>query len=106
MSGRRDWSEPHRKIVDEGGRCRRCRSAQGPIDAAHVIPRSLAPGLDRNQGYESTIPLCRRCHDRLDGHESGFSILEVLTLDEQIQAVKAAGGIAAAYRITTNRRDL
>jgi hypothetical protein len=31
--------------------------------------------------------------------------LEVLTLEEQVAAVREAGGIAAAYRITTNRRD-
>lgn len=103
MPKRRDWTEPRQKIVDEGGRCRKCRSSE-MVEAAHVVPRSLAPGVANNQGYLNTIPLCRACHTRLDGHEPGFSILEVLQLDEQIEAVRQAGGIAAAYRITTNQR--
>jgi 5-methylcytosine-specific restriction endonuclease McrA len=100
---RRDWREARQKVEDEG-RCRVCRTSSGPIDAAHVIPRSLAPGVGTNMGAENIVPLCRECHVEYDQHR--LDLLPVLTLPEQVAAVRQAGGIALAYRRTTNEREL
>lgn len=100
---RRNW-RPMRDKVEAEGRCRVCRTASEPIDAAHVIPRSLAPGVGNNMEPENCVPLCRTCHQRYDLHQ--LSLLEHLTLPEQLAAVEQAGGIALAYRRTTNSREL
>jgi len=74
---RRDWTKARAKVEEEG-RCRVCRKA-GPVD-----------------------PLCRFCHSRQ--HSQGLDLLPYLTLEEQVQAVKNAGGIVGAYRHATGER--
>ena len=100
---RRDW-KPMREKVQAEGRCRVCRTSSGPIDAAHVIPRSLAPGVGNNMEPENCVPLCRRCHDSFDTHQ--LDLTAYLTLPEQLAAVTQAGGLYAALRIISGRRDL
>ena len=97
---RRDWSAARDKVEAEG-RCRVCKSASHGLDSAHVIPRSLAPA-ESNMSADSIVPLCRICHTAFDAHE--FSLLEHLTLDEQLAAVRAAGSLDRARRIITGER--
>lgn len=101
---RRNWKEARLKVLEQDeGRCRVCRSTW-QVQAAHVIPRSLAPGLDRNMGADNIVALCQDCHAEYDQHR--LDLLPYLTLREQIAAVETAGGIALAYRRTTNQREL
>lgn len=99
MSRHRNWADARRKITD-AGRCRVCRTATPPIDAAHVIPRSLAP----NGGEHSNaiVELCRHCHTRYDMHD--LDLLPYLSMAEQLSAVTVAGGIEAARRQITGER--
>ena len=99
---RRDWREARAKVEYESGRCRVCYAPNA--DAAHVIPRSLAPGVGNNMRADNIVPLCRDCHTEYDQHR--LSLLEYLTLPEQIAAVRQAGGIALAYRRTATVREL
>jgi 5-methylcytosine-specific restriction endonuclease McrA len=99
---RRSWKEARQKVEDEGFRCRVCRSSF-QVEAAHVIPRSLAPGVGTNMSADNIVPLCRECHVEYDQHR--LDLLPALTLPEQVAAVRQAGGIALAYRRTTNTRD-
>jgi 5-methylcytosine-specific restriction endonuclease McrA len=100
---RRSWKEARQKVEREGFRCRVCRSSF-QVEAAHVIPRSLAPGVGMNMSADNIVPLCRECHVEYDQHR--LDLLPALTLPEQVAAVRQAGGIALAYRRTTNTRDL
>ena len=100
---RRNWKEARQKVEREGFRCRVCRSSF-QVEAAHVIPRSLAPGVGTNMGADNIVPLCRDCHIEYDQHR--LDLLPALTLPEQVAAVRQAGGIALAYRRTTNEREL
>jgi 5-methylcytosine-specific restriction endonuclease McrA len=100
---RRDWREARQKVEREGFRCRVCRSSF-QVEAAHVIPRSLAPGVGTNMSADNIVPLCRECHVEYDQHR--LDLLPALTLPEQVAAVRQAGGIALAYRRTTNEREL
>lgn len=102
MTKRRDWREAREKVEAEA-RCRVCRTG-GRLEAAHVIPRSLAPGLDSNQAAANIVPLCPRCHSAYDLHE--LDLLPYLRLEEQIAAVSTAGGIGLAMRRISNRRDI
>ena len=97
---RRDWSAAREKCEAEDNRCRVCRKAG--VDAAHIIPRSRN-GTESNMTADAILPLCRWCHQRQHSAE-GLDILSVLTLDEQIEAVKNANGIATAYRYATGER--
>ena len=100
MANRRDWTAARRKVeADNNGRCRVCGDA--PVDAAHVIPRSIDP-RESNMSSHSVVGLCRRCHIAYDSHE--LSLLEHLTLDEQLTAVRAAGSIERARQIITGER--
>jgi len=100
---RRNWKEARQKVEREGFRCRVCRSSF-QVEAAHVIPRSLAPGVGTNMSADNIVPLCRECHVEYDQHR--LDLLPALTLPEQVAAVRQAGGIALAYRRTTNQRVL
>lgn len=100
---RRDWKEARQKVEREGFRCRVCRSSF-QVEAAHVIPRSLAPGVGNNMSADNIVPLCRDCHTEYDQHR--LDLLPFLTLAEQVAAVRQAGGIALAYRRTANVREL
>ena len=99
---RRDWKEARAKVKYESGRCRVCYAPNA--EAAHVIPRSLAPGVGNNMGADNIVPLCRECHTEYDQHR--LDVLPFLTLPEQVAAVRQAGGIALAYRRTANVREL
>ena len=100
MARNRNWAEARRKVTD-AGRCRVCRTGQPPIDAAHVIPRSLAP--NGGEHADAIVELCRECHSRYDAHE--LDLLPYLSLAEQLSAVTVAGGIEAARRQITGRRN-
>lgn len=88
-----------RQKVEAEGQCRAC-GVGGPdrLDAAHLIDRSLAAsGFD---DPDLIIPLCSTikggvgCHDDYDAHR--LDVLPLLTVDEQVAAVRAAGGIERA----------
>lgn len=101
---RRDWREARRKVIEhDEGRCRVCRSTWR-VQAAHVIPRSLAPGVGNNMGADNIVALCEDCHREYDQHR--LDLLPHLSLSEQVAAVREAGGIGLAYRRTTNQRNL
>lgn len=53
---------------------------------------------------ESILPLCRAHHQKYDARR--ISILEIMTLEEQTNAAKAAGGIAGAYKRTTSQKEV
>lgn len=99
---RRDWRDAMEKIWSESG-CRACGSVQN-IEAAHTIGREHDPKVEG--GYyvqpDSVIPLCRTCHMAYDARK--LDILASLTIDEQINAVDAAGGIYRAYHRLAGRR--
>lgn len=95
---RRDWTDAHAKVEEEGG----CRLAKdpvhrihcaGPIDPAHVIDRSLGGGMEP----ASVVPLCRHHHSAFDAHE--LDLLGHLTRDEEVAAVQAVGLESARIRI-------
>jgi hypothetical protein len=105
-SSSRDWTQARAK-VDAEARCRFCGTSQSiaRLEAAHIIPRSLAP----NGGEDplNIVPLCAtssRCHQAYD--QGRIDLLPVLTLEEQECAVRLAGGLAAALRVTTGKRDV
>lgn len=95
---RRDWSAAEFKRTDY---CRMC-AKPGKIELAHVIGRNR----DERRGAtvlvnpDSVVPLCDECHRRYDAHD--LDILPILSLDEQVAAVRDAGGIIAALRRTTS----
>lgn len=89
-----------RKVEDEGA-CRVCGTGPASkLDAAHTWDRSLG-----GKGFDDPdliVPLCSQikgglgCHDLYDAHQ--LDLLPYLTLNEQLALVKAAGGIARAYK--------
>lgn len=116
MTVRRDWSDARRKVEDEG-RCRLCSAVGVKLDAAHIsgrrFDRPRVEGSSSRVLYvhpDAIVPLCANtvvgdqvrtgCHYRYDAGE--VSLLAVLTLDEQIRAVRDAGGIESA-RIRLDR---
>lgn len=96
---RRDWTEARRKVEAEG-RCRYCRAA-GPLEAAHVISRSVK-GVD-NQMADSCIPLCAKCHRQQHHDRASMKLLAYLTAEEQAAAVLAAGSIYRAVELIDGR---
>jgi len=100
MARHRNWADARRKVTD-AGRCRVCRTGHPPIDAAHIVPRSLAP--NNGEHADAIVELCRECHTRYDSHQ--LDLLPYLSLAEQLSAVTAAGGIEGARRQITGRRD-
>ena len=101
MTRHRNWADARRKVDESGARCRVCRTSNGPIDAAHIIPRSLAPNAGEHA--DAICELCRKCHVDYDSHR--LDLLPYLSLAEQLSAVTAAGGIEGARRQITGRRD-
>ena len=91
---KRDWSAARAKVEAEG-RCRACKRL-GRVEAAHVIGRAsdARTGALRVVHQDSVIPLCSTCHYEYDAHER--DVLPLLTLDEQVQAVRDAGGLELA----------
>jgi hypothetical protein len=45
---------------------------------------------------DSVVALCRPCHSSYDAYE--LDLLDYLTLDEQLEAVRVLGSIARAFR--------
>jgi hypothetical protein len=87
---RRDWG-PAREKVEREGKCRAC----GPVtffrlEAAHLWPRSMGGGMEP----ELIVPLCRICHAEFDAHQ--LDVLHLLTTEEQVAVVRAAGSIERA----------
>lgn len=104
---KRDWRSARAK-VDGEGRCRVCKESWG-LQTAHVIGREhdldsrngLVPNGDSNAYFvrpDRVIPLCGTCHTAYDRHE--VEVLHVLTLDEQLQAVRDAGSVESMRRRT------
>ncbi len=95
---KRDWTEAHRKLDSEGRRCRVC--SEGPVDAAHLIPRSRV-GPPHGEDPKNIVPLCRVHHDLFD--ERSFDLLPYLTKVEQSYAVLLVGLEEARRRLTGQR---
>lgn len=101
---RRDWTDARAK-VDAEGVCRVCASSER-VQAAHTVGRFRDPEVRRGVRRvlaDAIVPLCAPCHARYDGHE--LDLLPFVDLDEQIQAVRDAGGIESARRRLIGSRD-
>ena len=96
---KRDWSAARAK-VDAEPHCRYCR-ASGPLEAAHVISRSVK-GHD-NQMADSVVGLCSSCHRQQHRDRASMKLLAYLTAEEQAAAVLAAGSIFQAVELIDGR---
>lgn len=94
----RDWMAAHAKR-DSEARCRVC--GREGVDAAHIVPRSLAPNGGEHQ--DNIVPLCRSCHRLYD--EGFLSLEEYLTAAEAACAVLLAGSLRAALRVVSGGRE-
>lgn len=103
---KRDWSDARAK-VDEEGCCRICKRSGRPLEAAHVLGREHdEPKLgkdgwplkelyvERDRIFPACGPFPDNCHGDVDHNRINY--LPFLTLDEQLQAVRDAGGIDPA----------
>lgn len=108
---RRSWAQAREKVEKEGC-CRVCGESE-PLEAAHLIGRHADPELYGPRGGvirfvlpESIVPLCgstperRGCHQTYD--ERKLDLLPYLSIEEQCEATRAAGGIALAYKRLTS----
>ena len=95
----RDWSEARAKC-DQEGRCRVCRRRERPVEAAHILPRSVVP--NGGEDGRNIVPLCREHHGEYDADR--LDLLPWLSPEEQSYAVELAGGIIAALRIISGKR--
>jgi hypothetical protein len=106
---KRDWSDARAKVEQEGC-CRICKRSDCPLEAAHVLGRehdepkvSKATGEILKELYvhpARIVPLCgpfpEGCHGDVDYHR--VNLLHHLTIEEQVQVVRDADGIAPAWR--------
>jgi hypothetical protein len=109
---KRDWTDARAKVEAEGY-CRLCKhpdTATHPLEAAHILGREYdkpkRSALDPTNRVlkelyvhpDRIVPLCGPfpdgCHGDVDHHR--VNLVHHLTLEEQLQAVKDAGGIAPA----------
>lgn len=104
---KRDWVDARAKC-DEERCCRICKRTDRPIEAAHVLGREHdEPKVSKTTGAilqelyvhpDRIFPACGPfpdgCHGDVDMRRINY--LGFLTLEEQIQAVKDAGGIEPA----------
>jgi hypothetical protein len=102
---KREWA-PARTKVEEERCCRICKRTDRPLEAAHVLGREHDEPMVVDGRITKTllvhparvIPACgpfpAGCHGDIDMRR--INLLPYLTLDEQIQAVKDAGGVEAA----------
>lgn len=94
---------PARQKVEDEGQCRVCGAPARQCDAAHLWDKSLGGGGFKDP--DLIVPLCAAikggagCHGLYDAHE--LDLLPYLTLAEQVALVKAAKGIARAWRRVT-----
>lgn len=107
MKPKRVWNDALDKVEAEG-ECRVC-GATDYIEAAHVVSRKAADvemvgpkgGRYLYVKPDAVVPLCgpfsaNNCHGTHDGRE--LDLLPYLTVEEQLCAVEAAGGIEMARR--------
>lgn len=98
----RDWTLARAK-VDAEGVCRYCGRRCGRLEAAHTIGRQH--DQDAVVDPEDIVPLggpattSSTCHAKHHAHK--LNLLSVMTVEEQVAAVRAAGGIAQAFRRLT-----
>jgi hypothetical protein len=104
---KRDWTDARAK-VDHEGCCRICKRTDRPLEVAHVLGREHdEPKVSKTTGEilqelyvhpDRIFPACgpfpEGCHG--DAEYRRINVLSHLTLEEQLQAVKDAGGIEAA----------
>jgi hypothetical protein len=107
---KRDWTDARAKVEHERC-CRICKKEEAPgrpLEAAHVLGRehdepkvSRTTGeilkelyVDPNRIFPACGPFPAGCHG--DAEYRRINVLPYLTLEEQLQAVKDAGGIEAA----------
>lgn len=106
---KRDWTAARTKVETEEV-CRVCGS-NVEVQAAHIIERSRdkfhLDGSPRDGVWVveavRIVPLCGpfsplHCHVDFDSH--AIDILQVLTLEEQVQAVRDAGSLVTAHQRT------
>ena len=95
---RRDWTDSLAKCEEEG-KCRVCGIERG-LQQAHTVGRKHdKPKPGRKTLWvnpDAVIPLCVHCHQEQEAGD--ISILQVLTYEEQLYAVKCLGSIEAARR--------
>lgn len=80
------------------------------LEAAHTIGRAVQDeivigprgGETLTVKPDSVVPLCQSCHEQFDSHR--LDLLPYLSLDEQLDALRAAGGIVSAYERLTGER--
>jgi hypothetical protein len=103
----RDWTDARAK-VDEEGCCRICKRSDRKLESAHVLGREHdEPKVNKATGEilkelyvhpDRIFPACGPfpdgCHGDVDLNRVNY--LQYLTLEEQVQAVRDAGGIDAA----------
>lgn len=90
-TNKRDWTQARAKVESEGC-CRNCGNDRiEELQACHTISRSLGGG----QSPHSIIPMCADCHR--EQHAGELVLLPLLTLEEQLEAVRCVG-LARAYR--------
>lgn len=73
-------ASPEQRDACRGALCAGC-GATGPVDPAHLVPRSLG-GCD---DALCCLPLCRQCHvglDRREGPQKDIDLAAVLALPE------------------------
>ena len=96
----RDWTEARAKVEQEAT----CRvggvECSRNLEAAHIIPRSLAP--NGGEDGRNIVPLCGWHHALYDRGE--LDMTPYLTAEEQGFAVELAGGIFTAMRVLTGKR--
>jgi hypothetical protein len=99
---KRDWADARAKVEEEGC-CRICKRTDRKLEAAHVLGREhdepKSPGsatlyVHPDRIFPACGPFPDGCHGDVDHRR--ISSLPYLTLDEQLQAVRDAGGIAQA----------
>lgn len=78
--------------------CRGC-GYDGHLDAAHTIPRPLCKSP---RDPDAVIPLCRACHGL--AHAGKLDLLPLMTVQEQVFAVRNVGSIAYAYEILSSEK--
>ncbi len=109
---KRDWTDARAKVEEEGC-CRICKRSDRKLEAAHILGREhdepklkvepitgeLVPSKTLHVEPDRIVPLCgpfpEGCHGDVDYNR--VNLVHYLTIDEQVQAVKDAGGIAPAW---------
>lgn len=94
---RRNWASAKKKCEREGV-CRYCQSfACLPLQPAHLWHRGMGAGRGIDlMNDDLIIPLGEPCHTLFDQHR--IDVLPILSLNEQVALVSAAGGIETARR--------